>query len=556
MKIMSPFEKILFIFLIFTIFASSYYILYKLSYKHSVLVPSKYGVLKEGVIGASRFINPLLAVSDTDKDLTALVYSGLLKPGKDGVLVPDLAESYSISDDKRKYTFKLKKNVYFHDGVQLSADDVVYTIKAAQDPKLNSPERANWEGIKVEAIDKYTLVFTLPKAYAAFPENVTLGILPKHIWSNSPTEDIQYNIHNEHPIGSGPYKLENIEKREDGTPYKYELSAYENYHLDGPYIENIILHSYANEKDRFIAWQNGEIDSVAAIDAANTDVYKREDSKINYKYYPRIFAVFFNPPKNTALGSSKLRQALDLAIDKDELTEKLMGGSAYKIDSPIPEPYLSKIKALDEKDGQNKENSNDNLDSKTRIEKINKIMTDMSWKKNDDGYWEKGDKEFILTLSLVNTNELEEVANFLQDSWKKAGFKVVFKKYNVNKLINEIIPSRSYEALLFGEDLGRSLDLYPYWHSSQRYDPGLNLANYKNSKLDKLLEDLRSELLAKIRNIIINDHPAVFLYSPKFIYILPQKLKGYEINIIDNASERFKDIERWYLKTERVWVNI
>jgi peptide/nickel transport system substrate-binding protein len=138
--------------------------LYKVNRSFLVEVPDYGGSLTEGVVGAPRFINPLLATSDTDRDLTTLIYSGLMKIDDQGKLIPDIAESYTVSDDELNYVFTIKDNVYFHDGEKLTVDDVIYTIEKAQDPELKSPREANWVGVKVERIDDKTIAFNLKQA--------------------------------------------------------------------------------------------------------------------------------------------------------------------------------------------------------------------------------------------------------------------------------------------------------------------------------------------------------------------------------------------------------
>ena len=123
------------IFFVFTvIFAiSGLSLLYQVNKLFLVEVPDYGGSLTEGILGSPRFINPILASSDIDKDLSSLIYSGLLRAGQNGELIPDIAESYTISPDSLVYTFRLKDNIYFHDGTKLTADDVIFTIEKIQD---------------------------------------------------------------------------------------------------------------------------------------------------------------------------------------------------------------------------------------------------------------------------------------------------------------------------------------------------------------------------------------------------------------------------------------
>ena len=129
-------EKTIFIILCFFLILSSISLLWKVNSLFITTVPAHGGSLSEGLIGSPRFINPLLELSDADRDLTYLVYSGLMRATAEGDLIPDLAESYNISSDGLTYTFKIRDNAYFHDGKRVTADDVIYTIQMVQDINL------------------------------------------------------------------------------------------------------------------------------------------------------------------------------------------------------------------------------------------------------------------------------------------------------------------------------------------------------------------------------------------------------------------------------------
>jgi peptide/nickel transport system substrate-binding protein len=124
-----------------------------------------------------------------------------------------------------------------------------------------------------------------------------------------------------------------------------------------------------------------------------------------------------------------------------------------------------------------------------------------------------------------------------------------------------VIRTRNYEALLFGQIIGQNPDLYAFWHSSERLDPGLNVALYTNSEADTLLEDARqltdvsqrNEKYQEFEEILKKEHPAVFLYAPKFIYVVPKNLGGINLGSVSIASDRFRDISNWYLETDHVW---
>ncbi|TAK57709.1 hypothetical protein EPO17_01290, partial [Patescibacteria group bacterium] len=159
----SPTEKVAFVFFLVLLSVSALTMLQKVNKSFMVEVPALGGTLEEGIIGTPRFINPVLALGDADRDLTTLVYSGLLKVNTHGELVPDLAESYTVSPDGLEYSFILRKTALFHDDAPVTAEDVEFTIQKIQDPAIKSPKRANWDGVTVHKVDDHHIVFILKK---------------------------------------------------------------------------------------------------------------------------------------------------------------------------------------------------------------------------------------------------------------------------------------------------------------------------------------------------------------------------------------------------------
>ena len=198
-----------------------------ISRTHSVTVPVSGGTLIEGVIGIPRFVNPVLAVTRADQDMTALIYRGLMKINPAGELVPDLAESVTVSEDGKTYNIIVRNNIRFHDDTPLSARDVVFTIGLLQNADLKSPFRGNWAGIVVEEINEYELNIVLEEAYTPFIENFTIGILPHHIWSELPIEQIPFSQRNTDPVGTGPFKVKDIVRNESGLIDSYLLERFD-----------------------------------------------------------------------------------------------------------------------------------------------------------------------------------------------------------------------------------------------------------------------------------------------------------------------------------------
>ncbi len=174
----------------------------------------------------------------------------------------------------------------------------------------------------------------------------------------------------------------------------------------------------------------------------------------------------------------------------------------------------------------------------------------------------KGIIELKISLITVKDPLLEETADLLKKQWEKLGIQVEIKTFSISELERDFIKPRTYECLLFGEVLGAIPDLFPFWHSSQSKDPGLNLSEYKNKNADNLLEKIRitldeqerQKMYEEFQDILLQDSPAVFLYSPDYLYFISSTIEGIpKINIVVDPSKRFVEIQDWYIKTKRTW---
>jgi len=549
-------EKIIFFALavIFTI--SSILILWKISDYYSVEIPTNGGTLKEGLVGTPRFINPLLAISDADRDLTSLIYSGLMRPDNKEGLIPDLAEKFEISQDGLSYTFTLKANLVWQDNEPITSDDIIFTVQQTKDPQLKSPKKANWEGVETEKIDNRTVRFILKKPYTPFLENTTLGILPKHIWGGATAEQMSFSEFNIKPVGSGPYEVENINRNSSGIVTSYELSPNKKFSLGKPFIKNLIIRFYPSEKDLLAAFQRGEIESISAVNPSFLEKIKKSSILLKNLFLPRVFGVFFNQNNARIFTQKEVRDALSLATDKKKIIDEVLQGFGVKLDYPIPPGVFGALP--EEKDSFS-------------IDKAKEILQKNGWNFNEkENIWEKstgsGKKKEIMRLefSLATSDapELKQTGELLKSMWAELGAKVNLKIFEIGDLNQNVIRPRKYDALLFGEVVGRDPDPFAFWHSSQRNDPGLNIALYANIKVDKLLEETRTisdeavrrEKYKEFQKEVAQDNPAIFLFSPKFIYLLPNYLRGVdEIESITIPSERFSQIYKWYLKTDKVW---
>lgn len=518
-------------------------------YHWTKAVPIPGGEYSEGIVGQPMYINPVLAASnEADSDLCQLVYSSIFKYDANGKIVPDLAESYEADKDGLNYTVKLKKDIKWHDGEPFTADDVLFTYQLIQDPATKSPLRQRWQGIGMEVIDESTIKFALPSPYIFFIENdLTTGVLPKHVWETVAPVNFALAEYNLRPVGTGPYRFSNFEKDSGGMILSYDLVASNEYFGDKPYISNFHFEFYPDEDTMLDDFNNKKIFGMGSLVPENLGKIKsRRSIDIHSINIPRYFAVFFNQQKSKILADREVRKALSLAIDRKEVIGQVLSGYGREIYSPIlPDMagYSDDYKKFEFDPG-----------------KAGSVLDDDGWKMGGD-IRKKDNQELKFTLVTTDWPPLQKTADILKSQWGKVGVKVDVESLSVGEVQQNYIRPREYEALLFGQSwAGMTADPFPLWHSSQTRDPGLNLALYSNKDADKAMEKLRGDVkeedrlgdYKKFQQLLADDVPALFAYSPSHVYVTNKKLQGMGAVSAVSSQWRFADVTKWYVKTKRV----
>lgn len=515
--------------------------LYGLQQSLLVEIPAYGGTLVEGEVGSPRFINPLLAISDADRDLTALTHAGLMGLAGDGSLVPVLAESYEVSPDGKQYLFVLRENAVFSDGTPVTASDVVFTVERAQDPGLKSPEYADWSGVAAEAIDARTIRFRLAKPYAPFLQVTTLGILPARLWKNISNEQFPFSTLQTSPVGAGPFKITKVSRDASGLITSVSLAQNSRYVLGRPYLSGIRFVFFNGADELANALRNGSIDSAYGIPTEGALTAP----------YARVFGVFFNSSENQVFTRIEVRKALSLAVHREMIVEEVLGGYATAIAGPIPPGSLVKQAPVPSSDDP--------------VAAGAAVLEKAGWKYDANARLWKNAKAKLsietITIKTSNVPELKSVASAVKASWEKLGVPVSIELYEQGDLNQNVIRPRKYSALLFGMVVGREEDLYAFWSSAERNDPGLNIALYANKTVDGLVEaarqnaDLKTRIadLQEVEDIVASDYPAAFVYAPDFIYAVPESLGGVTLPQITTPADRFAGVQSWYLSSDRVW---
>src|SRR3989344_1047706 len=614
-------------------------------------VPTLGGTYVEGIVGQPRFINPIYGeTNDVDRTLLDLVFSGLMAHDNNGQITTDLADTYHVTPDAKTYEFRLKENVTWHDGAPLTADDVVFTIKTIQNSDYKSPLRANWIDVAVEKVSSHQVNFTLKNPYNAFLENLTVKIIPKHIFEHISPENFALSYYNLQPIGSGPFQFSSLNQTNTGFIKSLELTSNRKYHNRPSFISSLSFRFFEKKDDLVKAANAKAIDgfTLSAFDnnerEAQQQIPQTWLQNARYGSYsfslPRYFAIFFNTQKNQLFADSNLRQAMTYAVDKDALVREITDSTkstATRVDSPIlPDFYgyqsapnfydfnIDFAKAALDKAGFKDNGTGAREKTITKkaafqftaylkagskgvavtqlqacLEKLDESFKTILANETDGTYaaateeavtqfqkkylpdlkptGETGvstraklnalcqapssnTEPFKIILVTLNQPHLTQVAGLVKRYWEAVGILVEIQAVSASDL-KPIIKNRSYDALLYGEALGSEPDLYPFWHSSQVIDPGLNLSMYESKNIDRLLQEARETMssttkeqnLEQLQDTIISDAPVLFLYNPNYTYWVSKSVKGVDAQKIIDPAKRFESVTNWHIKTHRVW---
>ncbi len=606
-------------------------------YKHTNIVPGEGGTLIEGIVGQPRYINPIYAESnDVDRDITNLIFSGLMRYDSQGNLQLDLIKKYEVKDEGKTYDIELKDDVRFHDNEKLTAKDVAFTIQTIQNPDFKSPLLAKWLSVEVQVISDQKLRFVLKNSYPGFLENLTVKIIPAHIWENVSAENFPLSAYNFKPIGSGLFRFNELIKTNDGKIKGIVLEKNNHYYSEKPKLNQVRLIFFDNEDNLISAAKSGMINAMAPAYPQSQNSYERFNE---YAFtMPRYFAIFFNPDKNTNLQNTDFRLALAYATNIKDVKEKVLNNdgeivispflpdifnlqtpsNAIKYDASQARKILGQL-GFELKDGFWVKVTKATTQVITKdlsfgskgieVEKLQKCLSnfpDIYPSQKITGYFGQETRDAVIAfqnkypddilkpagitkgngkvgsatrkklnelcsstpakeepvkmiLTISNDPLLQAIAKEIKTQWEAIGITTEIESFELTKIKQETIKDRNYQALIFGQLLSITPDPYSFWHSTQKNYPGLNLANYSNKKVDKLLEDIRIEensllkisLLEEAQKLLLDDIPAIFLCNPDYTYFVSDKIKGINPQLIADPSERFADIQNWYLHTQR-----
>ena len=501
----------------------------------------------EGIVGKFSTLNPIFSISNADSAVTKLVFSSLLKYDSENNLVGDLATQWELDDNETIYKVMIRNDVYWHDGQQLTADDVVFTYKAIQHPDTTSPLANNWKGVEIQALDEYTVSFSLPNRYSPFLHSLTNGIVPKHLLGSTPYEQLRSNNYNFEPIGSGPFQFDRLFNSDERQ--QVNLSRNEGYYEKPTYLDEFEIVGYEDYPQMIGAFGSGEITAATAL--RSYDINELSSYSFTKQlYFPLFSQVFiFLNNSDPILKDVSIRKALVFATDKKSIFTST--GALYPLsDSPL----------LNDQLGYNEKLVQPSFD----LEKANQLLDEAGWVRGKDGVRVKDGKQLQINIVSQNSDEYPAILAEIQKSWLKAGVLADLSLINDQEFTQTFISTHDYQALAFGVTQGVDPDVFPYWHSSQAVTDGFNLSNYKSADGDIALEAGRTRSDPALREVKyqafleawMKDSPAISLYQPVYNYIVRSLVSGIEQRSVSSPVDRFNDVNKWYVTTTQVRKNL
>jgi peptide/nickel transport system substrate-binding protein len=505
--------------------------------------PAPGGLYAEGVQGEIKQLNPLYSpINNAETSATSLIFSGLTKRTEGGKMEPDLAENWTVSEDKKIYTFHLRGGVKWHDGKPFTADDVTFTFSKIQDPYVASAYFNTWKGVEVTATDEKTVVFALPDPYVYFLNQTNAPIVPKHLLEAVPTSSFKSSEFSKTPVGTGPYTFKEFKELKNHQEVWLEVSA--DYHDRTPYIKQIAIKAYKNYSAVIEAYRYR---SIMAIERLNSGEVERGSSLPNMAGYnlsiPEYDSLIFN--LRSGLTQDKaLREAVSLVIDRSEIIDEVYDGWATPVYSavlPGTTGYSSQLKVSPD------------------INVATQKLTAAGYVKNAEGKLSKANQISTLRIVTDDSDLKKKEAKLIAARLTLLGFEVSLESYPFSTFIEDYVRTRNFDLLLITQSAGADTDLYSFFHGNMKDDPGLNFSGLSLREVDKYIEEARNSQDAALRDakyqaiakIIAREIPVINICRPSYIFGASRDIQGIKEMKLAEPKDKYTQIGNWYVKEVR-----
>lgn len=444
------------------------------------------------------------------------LFNRLVKLGPNDNVLPDLAKTWEFSDDGLELTFHMHEGVKWHDGEDLTADDVVWTYETMLEESWRSSASLGAVD-SIVAEDDHTVVFHLEYPDAAIVSVLSwygTFIMPKHLYDGT---DQGTNPHNQKPVGSGPFKFVDWDK---GTSVTLERN--DDFFGDTPYIKTLIFSIIPDQNTAYQAFLKGEIDHLGgAVPSANVGELADDDDYllhhalgINRTYVTFNFA-------DDIVGDVKVREAIAYAIDQQSIFDRTGGAGekAVNLLSPVFEDFVDTQYALPETD----------------LAKAEELLEEAGYTKGSDGYY------FKLTLTFFESGNWADVVSIIKANLDKVGIKVDIEAMEMAAWQTKVLENQDYQMTMLAGYQGPDVSAIS---GRIRSTGSTNVAGYNNPELDKLLADgaaetdlaKRQEIYSEVQRIMLEDLPLVLLIDNGYEYAFKKEFIGYPTLEKDRAA--------------------
>jgi peptide/nickel transport system substrate-binding protein len=528
---------------------------------------------REGLVGHPVSISPLTARTEVDRDLVALIFSGLMRNGPDGTLVPDLARSWTVDPTGAIWTFELRADARWQDGVPVTAEDVAFTIRTLQDPSYAGPAAGSWQDVTVRTVGAGTVVFTLSTPLGGFLQATTQPIAPAHLLANVPIDRLADDPFGRRPVGSGPFTLVSLDSAAAelspaaiSMPIETPSTGASPNAPDAlatpaptirprvavPYLAGIEFRFFDDPDALADAYRGGTLDAASGLSPAVIgDLASATGSRILRYPGSTLTAVLFNlRPGQHAFASAALRTALLEAIDRPALIESAFAMAASAASGLIPsssvlfDPAAAGSVPHDPAAAQ-------------------KALKAAGWTKVANA-WRRPKFKKPFTFDLLSPDAASNPAAFaaaeaVARDWKRIGLQVTHVALPPAEFVTGRLAKGTFEVAVADVTVGLDPDLYPLLASSQTLTGGSNVIGLQDPALDALLVAARKPGTASVRAAA---YSALQVQLGKGRYLLPLAFADESIVVRDtlegpvprqvaDPSDRFWDVLTWRLAADR-----
>ncbi len=481
---------------------------------NNVISPLNGGTYVEGVTEQMHFLNPIYTQNETELAISKLIYAPLLQFDSHGNTLPILAKSFTTPDaETKEYLFTLRDNIYFHDGIPITSDDVIFTFNSLKNQKNPNTPNSFLSNIDITPVDLKTIKFTLKEPYAGMRKRLSeIGIIPKHVW-DIPYEEALISQNQTKSAGSGPYQFYNSDNN------TVTLKKYHNYKPNKGFLSYITFRKYESEDEMASLLEKGTINGYFLRNISG-DIKIPPNANKYSMILPRQFILFLNP-KSAYFNEQKRRE-----VFLDHINSKTI---------PLPNHTFKKqsfsiLESLNEK----------------KVKRTIPAILPTLLKPNKP-----------LSLYYLNTPILKKISEQMVTYFLTQNVPANAIPVDESTYADLIVKQKSFDIFLGGQEFLYDSDLYAYWHSTEREFPGLNISGFGKKDSDLLLEQIKKEpsitkkldLFARYDTILGEDAVALPLFSPIALYIIDKKFSPFIDTHTLLWNKRTSWLFLWYTKS-------